>query len=90
MESGFWSDEAHVFLHKNRLLEDSLNTLDHYLIITEDELKEYRIWNQIYDLSSLRSELKNHGFTIEGIYADARGTPFYQDSETLCVLARLI
>ncbi len=83
-KGGFWSDEPHVIIQRNKYYEETENTLEQYLIITDNDCECFNIWNQIYSQKTFTEELEQAGFTRIGIYDDVKGTNFTGQAETIC------
>ena len=85
---GFWSPEDYVVVQRNLYYEESKNTLEQYLIISEDKCKRYNIWNQIYSKESFEKEVLDVGFQDVRFYDDVRGNEFTGKSDTICGVFR--
>lgn len=81
---GFWSAEPHIIIQRNQYYKKTKNTLEQYIIITENDCECFNIWNQIYSPNTFTEELKLAGFKIIDIYDDVKGTHFTGQSETIC------
>lgn len=85
---GFWSPEDYVVVQKNQYYVDSKNTLEQYLIITEDKCKCYNIWNQIYTKDTFEKEVLEAGFQSVGFFDDVQGNDFTCGKSTICGVFR--
>ena len=85
---GFWSPEDYVLIQRNMYFTESKNTLEQYLIITEDNCKKYNIWNQIYTKESLVEEISKEGFQCTDCFDDVRGNKFTGEKNTICAVFR--
>lgn len=83
-KSGFWSMEPHIIIQRNTYYEKTQNTLEQYIIITDNNCECFNIWNQIYSRKTFTQELEQAGFTSLGIYDDVKGTSFTGQAETIC------
>lgn len=61
--------------------------LDRYLILTEEGLKDYNIWNQAFTVERLERELSQAGFETIEWYGDVAGAPHSEESPTICAVA---
>lgn len=86
-KKGFWSEKEHVCIQRNYIYKETLNTLEQYLILTEENLECYNIWNQVYTKDSIVSEIKNAGFKYIDLYDDVTGKSYSGTSETICAVA---
>lgn len=82
--SGFWTAAPHVIIQKNYFYSETNNTLERYLIITEDSCDRYNIWNQIYSDETFTKEIITQGFNLISLYDDVCGKTFTGKEETLC------
>lgn len=85
---GFWSPEDYVVVQRNLYYEESKNTLEQYLIITEENCKQYNIWNQIYSKTSFEKEVLKAGFQNVRFFDDVRGNEFTGKKDTICGVFR--
>lgn len=83
-KGGFWSPDEYVVLQRNLYYKDSNNTLEQYLVITEDKTKCYNIWNQIYTKESFEKEVSAVGLEVVDIFDDVLGNGYSGNADTLC------
>ena len=83
-ESGFWANEPYVLIQKNKIYRESNNTLEQYLIITQDQFDCFNIWNQIYSLEAFKQEITEGGFKVEDMLDNVCGKPFTGEEECIC------
>ena len=83
-ESGFWANEPYVLIQKNKIYRESNNTLEQYLIITQNDLECFNIWNQVYSLDTFKQEIAGGGFEVTDILDDVCGIPFTGLGECIC------
>lgn len=87
---GFWSSSPHVCLNADYLYGDSIGA-KRIVIVGDDVIRCYNIWNTCFTRESLREELAAHGFAAADVYADVTGNPFTEESTTMCaVVGKLI
>ncbi|EDS72782.1 hypothetical protein ANASTE_00492 [Anaerofustis stercorihominis DSM 17244] len=84
---GFWSEKEHACIQRNHIYQDTLNTLEQYLVITEEDIECYNIWNQVFTKESIVSEIKNAGFENIDLYDDVAGKSYSGKDKTICVVA---
>ncbi|MBQ6807218.1 MAG: methyltransferase domain-containing protein [Lachnospiraceae bacterium] len=87
-QNGFWSPEAYVVMQRNQFYEESNNTLEQYLVITEEHCKCYNIWNQIYSKEFLEKEVTETGLTLVNFFDDVQGKEYTGLEETICGVFR--
>lgn len=83
--NGFWCEENYMALNGNYKYENNI-TLEQTVIITNDEIREYYIWNQYFSPESLIEEAKESGFKVLGLFGDVAGTPYEENSDTIALL----
>lgn len=83
-QSGFWSPAPHVVMQRNCYYQESANTLEQYLVITEDDVKRYNIWNQIYLKERFAKEVSGVGFEVVQFFDDVQGKEYTGEADTVC------
>lgn len=83
---GFWREEPYLcltglFSYPNHVF------LDQYVVMTENELKVYYMWNQAFSSEMLKNELSCANFSEFNFYGDVSGSLDFEKSKTLCVVA---
>lgn len=81
---GFWFPDDYVVVQKNRYYADSKNTLEQYLVITENMCKRYNIWNQIYTKDAFENEIAGAGFQSMSFFDDVQGKAYTGAEKTIC------
>ena len=87
---GFWSAEPYVIIQRNKYFEETANTLEQYLILTDDNCECFNIWNQIYSKETFIDELRSVGFSEIGVFDDVTGADFTGKSETICGIFKAV
>lgn len=87
-ENGFWSEKSHVVIQRNSFIETTKNTLEQYVVITEEDCECYNIWNQIFSEETLLDELETGGFHTAKLFDDVAGKKYTGRQETMCVIAK--
>lgn len=87
-DAGFWSDIPYMSIKSNYRYDDSKTYLEQYLILTEQHLNCYNIWNQAFDAVSLSAELKVAGFKKFQFYKNVCGECLSDNDTTICVVAK--
>lgn len=83
-QCGFWSSEPHVIIQRNHFYNETNNTLERYLIITENKIECFNIWNQIYSDETFIKEISSQGFQLLSLYDNICGKRFTGKEETIC------
>ncbi len=86
--SGFWSsDDYYCFVNTFKYEKEKV-VLDKYTIIEASRTRVVYNWLQYFSKESLRDELENNGFQVEGFYSDVAGGAFDPASSELALVAR--
>lgn len=83
-QGGFWSPETYVVIQRNQYYGKSKNTLEQYLVITEENCKCYNIWNQIYTQNLLEKEITEVGLDVVNFFDNVQGEEYTGLEETIC------
>jgi SAM-dependent methyltransferase len=86
-QGGFWSAGPHIYLSARYRYNESASA-ERYVIIGEDGVRCYNIWDTSFTRESLLREVLPVGFKCDGFYVDAAGKAYGEGSETLCVVLR--
>lgn len=87
-DSGFWSPKPHACLQSFYRYDDCNTYADQYIIIEEDQLECYNIWNHCFTSAEMESGLTAAGFIRTDFYSNVAGDPYDLDSTSLCAVAR--
>lgn len=87
-KSGFWSPDPYVVIQRNLYYKETANTLEQYLIVTENKCECYNIWNQIYSKGILFNEIREGGFKNIEFFDNIRGTEFTGQETTISIVAQ--
>jgi SAM-dependent methyltransferase len=87
MEGGFWSPMPHICLSAQNYYADTAEGCRH-VIIEEDAVRCYNIWECYFTRQMLLDETAPFGFSEYGLYSDITGTPYSEDSESMCAVLR--
>jgi SAM-dependent methyltransferase len=85
---GFWSSKPYLCLEAWYYYMNNRAAVHKVLVITEDDLREYLIWDTVYTKDTLLSEVTPFGFQMHGIYDDVSGSPYTGSADTLCLIIR--
>ena len=82
---GFWSEKPHLCLESVYQYNDEDNTeLTQYIVITEDTVKCFNIWDHFFTKEKLLSEIQHIGFKAIEFFGDVAGKEFSDTGETIC------
>ena len=83
---GFWSTEPYICLEATYLYENSTVALDQYVVVMNDGIKEYLIWDTAYTIPKLTSEVSSLGFAVKSVFDDVCGSPYTGEADTMCFI----
>lgn len=83
-EDNFWTKEACLHLSAQKNYPGTNTYLDQHYLLYPDKIKEFFIWEIVFNKEEVLAELQAAGFTNSEVFGDIRGTAYTQESETLC------
>lgn len=84
-KGGFFSEKPHVCLESVYQYDDEDNTeLRQFIVITEETVNCYNIWDHFFTKEALLSEIQIAGFNTFEFYGDIAGKEFSDSGETIC------
>lgn len=84
-KSGFWNENPHICLNSVYQYDDEDNTeLVQTIVLTEDTINCYNIWDHYFTKEKLISEIMPVGFNTFEFYGDIAGQEFSDTGETIC------
>lgn len=87
-DNDFWSSKPHLCLDATYLYENNTIAVDQHIVVTNDVIKEYLVWNTAYTVQSLTDEITPPGFEVSGVFGDVCGNPYTGESDTLCIVLK--
>ena len=84
---GFWRRDPHLSLQARYRYDDYSAVLDQAIIIEEEAVSCYNLWNHYFTGEQLAEELQEAGFSDYKLYGDVAGKSYTEDSKTICVIA---
>lgn len=85
---GFWSNKPHLCLEAEYYFENNTVKVDKTVVITENSIREYLIWDTVFNKDTLLKEVIPFGFQIHSIYDDVCGSPYTGKADTLCLILK--
>ena len=85
---GFWSPENYYCFQSTFKYDKEKVVLDKYTIIEKERTRIVYNWLQYYSKDSLRKELEENGFKVEGFYSDVTGTTISPESLEIVIVAK--
>lgn len=86
-DNGFWSSSPHLLLHSFYCYSEQNTYLNQYVVITEDEICHYNVWEHAFTVQELKNDLEAVGFQDISFYGNVAGENNCQEN-TICVVAR--
>jgi SAM-dependent methyltransferase len=87
-DSGFWRPGRHMTLELRFDYPENNVFVNQYIVIDEEKLTVYRIWNHNYTPETIKPVLEKAGFRIEHTWNSLDGKPYKKGGEWLAVAAR--
>lgn len=88
-KSGFWKPTPHLLLEEGFDYPEQGIWLDQSIIVEADgKVSIYRNWFQDYSPATIREELEQNGFLLEGLWGDLTGQPYTPESEWIGLITR--
>ncbi len=84
--AGFWRPNTHLCLESHYIYEDHTRVDQYVLVDQKNNLDVIRTWDHYYTKESIVKEIMKAGFKNIEIYADVAGTPYHQESKTMCIV----
>ncbi len=85
-KGGYWSKKPYICLEASYQYEDHRYFLDQYVVITQDAVTAYRVWDTAYTREELMGEITPFGFRCVGVFGDVCGAPYQENSDTICAV----
>lgn len=86
-KNSFWREEEHLLLQAFHRYDEQQAFLNQYIVITEDNVTNYHIWEQVFTIKTLQTVLEIVGFKNIAFYNNMKGESITDTSETLCIVA---
>ncbi|MGM0165554.1 hypothetical protein IGI39_000496 [Enterococcus sp. AZ135] len=86
-EDNFWTKEACLHLSAQKKYPETTTYLAQHYLLYPESVKEFFIWETVFNKEELLTELKDSDFSDNEVYGDIRGASYTADSETLCFIA---
>jgi len=85
---GFWNPDPHLCLEARYYYDNMRVQAEKYIVVTPTDIREYIVWDTVYDAPALRDELSAVGFARCELFDDVMGQPYTGMADTMCALAR--
>lgn len=84
----FWSSKPHLCLEAEYYFENNTAKVNKTIVITENGLYEYLIWDMVFTKHTLLNEVAPYGFETYNICDDVFGSPYTGEADTLCLVLK--
>jgi len=81
---GFFSPKPHICMEATYHYDEDKTELNQYIVITENNVSCYHVWNHFFSRESFVSEVRTAGFDSFGISGDVAGAKFSDTGDTIC------
>lgn len=81
---GFWNAKPHICLDSVYQYDEDETELRQTIVITEDTVNCYNIWEHFFTKESLTLEIQPIGFSSIEFYGDIAGMDYLDTGETIC------
>lgn len=85
---GFWSEKPYLVIERFKHYKKTNNILEQYIVIDDEKLNYYNIFNQVFTKDSLINEFQQAKFDDLSFYDDVAGKELSASSDTICVVAK--
>ena len=86
-DGDFWSPIPHLCLNSLYRYDDTNTMLRQSIIITEEEVNCYNIWEHTFTREELTLDFENAGFKNIDFYGDVTGAEYSNQGNIICVVA---
>lgn len=86
-EGGFFSPQPHLCLNSFMLYNDKRVLCDRHVIITQQGIRSFNIWEHTFTKDELQQELTAAGLSLKGLYGNMTGAVYNENSKEMCVVA---
>lgn len=87
-DGGFWSPVPYACLYAFLRYDETMSFADRYVIVEEDRVRCFNIWNHRFTTEELLADLTRAGFAGADFYDSAAGDVLTDKSDTICAVAR--
>lgn len=82
---GFWSPVPHLCLNASYRYDSQNTFLHQHVVITEEDIKGYYLWDHVFTPQELRDAAQAAGFSACELYGDIAGTPYRSDNAKIAI-----
>jgi SAM-dependent methyltransferase len=86
-EGGYWRPIPHLCIQSHYIYDNNIRLEQYVIVDSMDKIDVYRIWDHYYTKAEIMAELSKAGFSNIEFYSDVSGTPYDEESKTMCIVA---
>lgn len=86
-DGGFWNEKPHVCLNSFYRYDERSTMLDQTIVITEDSIECYNIWDHTFTADEMKGDLFEAGFATVDLYGNVAGSEYKPDGQLFCTVA---
>lgn len=87
-KGGFWSEKEHICLNSFYRYDERSTMLEQTIVITNDSVECYNIWDHTFDKEELEADLVKAGFDSVDFYGNVAGDVYQSDGNLMCAVAK--
>lgn len=85
-DGGFWDSSPHLCLESFYRYDEDDTVLNQTIVINEDGVECYNIWEHCFTKDGLLGEVQAAGFTQYELYGDISGKQYDEDGNIICAV----
>lgn len=83
---GFWDEQPYLCLNSFHRYDEDNTVLNQTIVINENRVECYNIWEHCFTKNTLLSEAQTAGFTQYELYGDASGKKYDEQGNIICAV----
>lgn len=83
---GFYTEKPHLCIESVHQYEEDGTELRQSIVVTEDNVNCYNVWDHFFTTENLEAEIRSAGFNQIEFYGDVAGAELSKESETICAV----
>ena len=87
-KEGFFSPCPHLELNSIFLYGDKRTKCDRHIVITEQGIKSYNLWEHTFTKDELTQDLSVAGYNVMNFYGNIAGAVYTEEGKEMCVIAQ--
>lgn len=87
-QGSFFSPQPHICLSEFLLYKEKRVLCDRHIIISDQGVKSFNIWEHTFTKDELSQDLSTAGFAVKGIYGNMAGAEYCENGKEMCIVAK--